>query len=117
MNAFQPEQISKSRRSSKSLSRRADRTVVREISLKIFVNSVLSVVAVIALAKLIPYQLKQQAKQQEMNRETKEIESRVGQLRENFNRNFDPTQSRKIMQELSPKVDPNQRRIFFVAPK
>ncbi len=90
--------------------------MAREITLKILANSILSVVAIVALVRLIPYQLKQQAKIQEVKQETQETQSRVSQLRQNFSRNFDPAQSRKIMQELTPKVDPNQRRIFFVNP-
>lgn len=115
MNALQPKYPAENRRrSSSNRQRRANQTIAREVSLKILANSILSVVAIVALVRLIPYQLKQEAKIQEVKREAQETQSRVSKLRENFNRNFDPAQSRKIMQELTPKVDPNQRRIFFI---
>jgi len=114
MNAVEHKYVAKNRRTTRVRSTKANRRIAREIVLRIFANSTLSVIALIALFKLIPYQLKQQKEIQEMNQEIQETENRVNKLRDNFSYNFDPSQSRKIMQEVTPKVDPNLRRLFFV---
>ncbi len=105
---------SKDQRTKKSHQKREYQTRARELSLKISVNVLVSIVATVALLKLVPYQLKQQDRLAELDRKTKEEENRVTQLRKNFSRNFDPAQSRKVMQELTPVADPNERQIFFV---
>jgi cell division protein FtsB len=84
-----------------------------EIKIKILANIVLSVAAIAALVRLLPYQFAQQAKLQEVRQDVQELETRVNRLRDNFSRNFDPSQMRKIMQEQSPFIEPNQRRVFF----
>lgn len=95
---------------------KSHRGVALEISLKLVANGILSVAATVALIKLIPYQISQQAKLQEIRLEAKETEARVNILRQNFNRYFDPTQARKVMQEQNPRLSPNQRRIVFQEP-
>lgn len=90
--------------------------VAMELTAKIIVNSLLSAAAIVTLVKLLPYQFSQQTKLKEVNIEVEEAEKRVNQLRENFRRNFDPQQSKKVMQEQSTRVDPQQRRIIFVDP-
>jgi hypothetical protein len=90
--------------------------VAMELTAKIVVNTLLSAAALVTLVKLLPYQFSQQTKLHEVNMEVEEAQQRVNQLKENFRRNFDPQQSRKIMQEQSPKVDPQQRRIIFLEP-
>jgi uncharacterized membrane protein (DUF106 family) len=77
-------------------------------------NTILSMAAIAALVKLLPYQLTQQEKLREVRMEVQSTQERVNELRNNFSRNFDPNQTRKVMQEQSPRVDPNQRRIFWV---
>lgn len=84
-----------------------------EIKLKIIANIILSLAAIAALVKLVPYQLAQQEKLQQVHQDVKEREARVGRLRQHFSRNFDPNQMRKIMQEQSPFIDIHQRRVFF----
>jgi uncharacterized membrane protein (DUF106 family) len=84
------------------------------VALKLAANTVLSVIAIAALVKLIPYQLAQQEKLKEVRVEVHELETRVNQLRANFSRNFDASQAKKVMQEQSPRIDPNQRRIVWV---
>ena len=90
--------------------------VAMELTAKIIVNSLLSAAAIVTLVKLVPYQLSQQTKLNEVNIEVEEAQKRVNELRDSFRRNFDPQQSRKIMQEQSPMVDPQQRRIIFIEP-
>ncbi|MFN9172941.1 MAG: hypothetical protein ACK58N_00055, partial [Synechocystis sp.] len=62
---------------------------------------------------LIPYQQIQSEKLDEISMQVEETQQRVKQLRSDFNRSFDPGQSRKIMEELSPRQNPNQRRIIL----
>lgn len=85
-----------------------------EITAKLLVNGILSAAAIVALVKLLPYQLLQQEKLQEVRVKVGETETRVNNLRENFSRNFDPSQTKNVMQEQSSRVDPNRRRIFWL---
>lgn len=87
--------------------------LVAEITTKLIASGVIAGLALVGLIKLIPYQLDQQAKFQEVQAEVEETERRVDTLRQNFTRHFDPKQSRNIMQEQSPRLDPNARRIFW----
>jgi HAMP domain-containing protein len=96
--------------------RYSNKAVALELTAKIIVNSLLSAAAVVTLIKLLPYQFSQQMKLNEVNTEVEEAERRVERLRENFRRSFDPQQSKKVMQEQSSRVDPQQRRIIFIEP-
>jgi hypothetical protein len=88
--------------------------LVFEIWLKIIGHLILSVVAIGAIAKLIPYQQLQQDKLEEVRQAVIEKEVRVNELRSQFSRNFDPNQAKQVMGEQSSRRDPNQRRIFWV---
>ncbi len=88
--------------------------VATEITIKLAVNGVLSVVALFTLFKLIPYQWSQQAQLKEIRVELEETEKRVSQLRHDFRHNFDPHKIDKVMQEQSPRLHPTQRRIFWL---
>lgn len=120
MNALQPLEYPKVSRPKPRKQRyrhpKSHRGIAVEISLKLVANGILSVAATVALVKLIPYQISQQAKLQEIRLEAKETEARVNILRQNFNRYFDPTQAKKVMQEQNPRLSPNQRRIILTTP-
>ena len=92
------------------------RWLLSEILLKLGLNGILAVGAIATLTRLLPYQQIQQIKLQEVQMQVQETERRVGELRNNFNRNFDPQQTRKVMEEQSPRLDPNQRNIFLTTP-
>ncbi|MEB3311141.1 MAG: hypothetical protein VKJ02_12995 [Snowella sp.] len=92
------------------------RWLVSEIVLKLGFNGILAVGAIAALVRLLPYQQVQQVKLHEVQMQVQETERRVSELRNKFNRNFDPQQIRKIMEEQSPRLDPNQRNIFLTNP-
>lgn len=85
-----------------------------ENTAKLVVNMVLVAGAVSALVKLLPYNISQQAKLQEISTEVKLTESRVADLQTDFNRSFDPQEAKKIMAEQSNRVDPRQRPIFLL---
>ncbi|MBE9204348.1 hypothetical protein IQ218_14015 [Synechocystis salina LEGE 06099] len=91
--------------------------LVWEILFKLGLNGVFVVVSIMAIARLLPHQQSQQAKLNEIQMQVKETEARVKQLRSDFHRSFDPSQSRKIMEELSPRHNPQQRKIILTEPK
>ncbi|MEM8780713.1 MAG: hypothetical protein AAGF26_17980 [Cyanobacteria bacterium P01_G01_bin.49] len=108
--------MSNKRRSRRHLSADAHlehQWVTTEITVKLAVNGVLSIAAIISLLNLIPYQWSQQAKLKEVQVEVQETERRVSQLRNNFHHNFDPHKIDQVMQEQSPRLQPTQRRIFW----
>nr|WP_232285812.1 hypothetical protein [Crocosphaera chwakensis] len=88
--------------------------VATEITIKLVINGILSAVALFSLFKLIPYQWSQQAQLKEIKVEVEETEKRVSQLRNDFRHNFDPHKIDKVMQEQSPRLQPTQRRIFWL---
>jgi len=92
------------------------RWLLAEIFLKLGLNGILAVGAIATLTRLLPYQQVQEIKLHEVRMQVEETQRRVGEIRNNFNRNFDPHQSRKVMEELSPRLDPNQRNIFLTNP-
>ncbi len=87
--------------------------VAAEISVKLIVNGTLSIIAVLTLLKLLPYQATQQEKLREIRTQVQETERRVDQFREDFSQSFDPHQVKKVMQENSPLIEPHKRRIFW----
>lgn len=86
------------------------------MSAKLAVNLVLAVVAVTALAHLIPYTLFQQSKLKELEAEVSKVDKRVNQLQADLHYHFDPGQAVSIMQEQSVRVDPGQRPVVWVKP-
>lgn len=82
-------------------------------SAKIAANVVLSVVAVSAIAKLVPNYLTEQQKVQKIQNEVTLTESRVQNLHTKFERYFDPQQAQTIIQEQSDRFNPGQRQIFL----
>ncbi|WP_119260903.1 hypothetical protein [cyanobacterium endosymbiont of Rhopalodia gibberula] len=84
-----------------------------EVKVKLVVNGILSVLAAFTLLRLLPYQFLQQEKLKEVRTQVQETERRVGKLRKDFSRSFDPHQVKQVMQENSPLIDPNQRQIYW----
>lgn len=85
-----------------------------EVTIKIIINGLLTVVAFTTLTKLLPYYQSQQKELAKINHEVHETEVRVNKLRERFSRNFDSSQTKKIMEKNTYKVDPNKRPIIFL---
>ncbi|BFM40820.1 hypothetical protein [Synechocystis sp. LKSZ1] len=90
--------------------------IVWEIIFKLSLNTMLGLGALVTLLRLIPFQQLQQAKLQEIQLQVQETETRVQEQRQEFQRSFDPRQSRRIMQEVAPRLDPNQRQVFLTPP-
>lgn len=120
MNAYQPlipppdpsrRRTPRPRRNPK---RHPHRAIVVETLAKLSVNSLLAVVAITALMRLLPYNLEQQSKLQELNAEVTDLADRVDTLQADLSRHFDPQQAMSVMQEQSIRVDPRQRQIVWV---
>ncbi len=104
-------------RSSRHHRRYAYQAIVAETTAKLVVNIVLSTAALAALVQLLPYQLSQQPKLQEIRAEVEQTEKRVNRLSSDFSRGFDPQQAQSVMQEQSQRVDPSQRQIVWLDQK
>lgn len=87
-----------------------------ETAAKLAVNLVLSAAAISTLLQLLPYHKTQQEKLQEIRAEVAKTEVRVNRLRSEFSRNFDPHQTKKLMEEMSYRVDPTQVQIVWKKP-
>lgn len=84
-----------------------------ETTAKLTVNLAISMVAISALVQLVPSYKEQQQKLQEISQEVQHTEDRVQRLRSEFTRNFDPQQTRKIMQEQTELQDPQELQIIW----
>jgi len=93
------------------------RALAYEITLKLAVNVLVSAAAIIALARLLPYNQAQESKLQELNATVKSTSDRVQRVRTEFSYYFDPHQARTIMQEQSDRIDPQRRPIVWTSPK
>lgn len=112
----QPPEPIRRQRVRRRIRRHPHQAVAVENGFKLGVNCLLSIVALSALVKLVPYNLAQQAKLQEIRAEVLEVEGRVDLLQADLNRQFDPQQAMSVMQEESTRVDPRQRQIVWLAP-
>ncbi|MFM9264304.1 hypothetical protein [Tychonema sp. BBK16] len=88
-------------------------TLAAEAGVKLAVNIVLSVCATSALIQLWPHYRAVQEKLQEIQAEVNLTQKRVNQSRSDFNRYFDPSQAKTVMQEQSNRVDPQQRAVIL----
>lgn len=104
---------SQPRPSGQQKKRQHHQAIAIETSVKLGVNLALSGVAIAALAQLLPYSMAQHSKLQEINTEVKATEGRVGRVKAEFNRYFDPRQAKVIMQEQTNRTDPSQRQIIW----
>ncbi|MBW4514385.1 MAG: hypothetical protein KME11_04100 [Timaviella obliquedivisa GSE-PSE-MK23-08B] len=127
MNALQPHrhpsppaQLPR-RRVSKRIRRQKShlphRAIATEVTTKLGVNLLLSLIAVTALVKLLPYNLSQQNSFKELQAKIAETESRVDRLQANFNHHFDPKQARSVMQQESTRIEPGQHQIVWTTPQ
>ncbi|MBE9177761.1 hypothetical protein IQ268_04095 [Oculatella sp. LEGE 06141] len=94
----------------------AHQVAAAEVGVKVAVNCVLALVAGVTLIRLVPYNLAQHDKLQELEGEVATLDSRVKLLQADFNRQFDPQQAKSVMQEQSARVDPQQRRVMWLRP-
>jgi hypothetical protein len=84
-----------------------------ESSVKLTVNLLLAIVAATTIAKLIPYYQSQQSRLTTLQASVEVAERNNAELRSQFNRNFDPAQASRIMQEQSGMSYPNQKKVIW----
>jgi hypothetical protein len=106
-NASRPKRISYSG---------ARQAIAFESSVKITVNLLLAIVAATTIAKLVPYYQSQQNRLATLQASVKVAERNNAELRSQFNRNFDPAQAARIMQEQSGMSYPNQKKVIWQTP-
>lgn len=93
------------------------KTLGAETGVKLAVNIVLSVCATSALIQLWPHYRAVQEKLHEIQAEVNLTQGRVNQSRANFNRYFDPSLAKTVMQEQSNRSDPQQRPVILQEPE
>ena len=120
MNAFQPSRqplqpIEKRQtpRPKRHLRQRSYQVMALEASVKIGVNLVIFAAAASALTQLLPYHWLQQQKLREVRTEVKIMDGRVNTLQAEFVRNFDPRQTKTMIEQQGYKFAPNQRLIVL----
>lgn len=122
MNAFQPSQpplqpIQKRQvtpRPKRHLRQRSHQVMALETTVKIGVNLAIFAAAASTLTQLLPYHWLQQEKLREVRTEVKLMEGRVNTLQAEFVRNFDPRQTKTIIEQQGYKFQPNQRLIVLM---
>lgn len=93
------------------------RGVKTEISLKLILSWAIAVGAIASLFRLLPYHFSQKAKLEELKIQVQETDARVNKLREQLNHNFDPQQTKSLMEQYSSLTSPNQSRIYWLKNK
>ncbi len=104
----------KTRKKRSSPSRSAYRGTTAEITLKLILSWAIAIASLASAVKLLPYHLSQQAKLKELRIQVQETEARVVKLREQLNKNFDPQQTKNLMEQYSSLLAPNQSRIYWL---
>lgn len=87
--------------------------IALETSVKLVMNIILSTCATSALVQLYPLHHQVQEKLRNVEAEVQMTQERVNKAKTEFNRNFDPSQSRSLMQEYSNRVDPQKRQVIW----
>jgi hypothetical protein len=87
--------------------------IALETSVKLVINIILSTCATSALVQLYPLHHQVQEKLRNVEAEVQMTQERVNKAKTEFNRNFDPSQSRSLMQEYSNRVDPQKRQVIW----
>ena len=105
------------RRSSSHQRSYPHQTLAVETGVKLAVNMVLSVCATSALIQLWPHYRAVQEKLHEIQAEVNLTSERVDKSRSDFNRYFDPSQAKSVMQEQSNRIDPQQRPVILQEPQ
>jgi len=91
----------------------ARQAIAVESAVKLTVNLLLAIIATTTIAKLVPHYQSQQARLDTLQTAVTDAERRNAELRSQFDRNFDPAQAGRIMQEQSGMAYPNQKQIIW----
>lgn len=97
--------------------RNSDETgIIAETSLKLFFSLLVSLVATVSLARLLPYHFAQLSQLKELRAQVRETEHRVNIKRQQLEKNFDSSQMNALMEEYSPRISQNRVRVFWQKP-
>lgn len=111
-----PTQPARRRRSQRQTSlwrRLARHTTLLELSARLGVNGFLVLVAAASLTRLVPH-LQTQAQQLEtVRQELDQAQTTNTRLRSDFNRNFDPAQAGRVIQEQTGYRVPSERQVVW----
>jgi len=88
-------------------------TKVLELCARLGVNGLLTVVALAALARLVPHLQSKAAQLTEVNQALSQAEATTAKLQSDFGRYFDPWQAESIMQEQSGYRPPSERQVVW----
>ena len=114
---YSPENLDTSRSKAKNPlqhSRKTSETdILTEISLKLFLSLLVSLIGAISLARLLPYHFAQSAKLKELRAQVKETEHRVKIKRQQLHKNFDSWQIETLMEEHSPRISQGKVRVLW----
>lgn len=97
-------------------SRRSNRAIALEAGFKLIGTSVVAAAAIAALVRLVPHRQTQLTQLAELNTAVAAAEVEAQQLRQSFNRYFDPAQANQIRQEQSGRDAPNQKNVVLIEP-
>lgn len=88
-----------------------------EVLAKIAVNSGLIVFGLMAVGKILPYQMAQAEKLAAMEMEVAQMQQRVNQLQAEYELDSQPHATRRIAQEEGNMIGANQRRVIWIDPE
>ena len=87
--------------------------IITDVSLKLFLSLLVSLVGAISLARLLPYHFAQSAKLKELRAQVEETEHRVKIKRQQLHKNFDSWQTKTLMEEHSPRISKGKVRVLW----
>jgi hypothetical protein len=87
--------------------------MIAETSLKLFFSLLISIIATISLARLLPYHFAQLKQLKELRAQVQETKHRVQIKRQQLEKNFDSSQINALMEEHSPRISQNRIRVFW----
>lgn len=109
-----PNRLRPRRRRPKPLSRRMARhTPLFEVSARLAVNGLITVVSLSALGQLVPYIQAQSHRLEQVNHAVDTATTSDTQRRAEFSRYFSPAQASRTMQEYSGYQAPHERQVVW----
>ena len=100
-------------RPKRRLRQRSHHIMALETTIKIGVNLAIATAAISALTQLLPYHWSQQDKLRAIRTEVNLTQERVNNLQLELKRNFDPRQSKVLMQQQGYRFRPGQKQVVF----
>jgi hypothetical protein len=87
--------------------------MIAETSLKLFFSLLVSIIAIVSLARLLPYHFAQLNQLRELRAQVQETKHRVQIKHQQLEKNFDSSQINALMEKHSPRISQNRIRVFW----